>query len=545
VDIFRLVWSQAPWLLIVAGTIFAIYEFREQSRENEDKVREVVRKAEEQYQQSLVDTRKALLEVYGQMGTVNKQQIENVQGLLTTQDAVARKLTDQRAQLDELVNQTRKLESQVEKARRDEVEAEHRKQAIEAELSSLERKLAQQAAGVAKREQDLARLTSDVLSKNKNLTERAAAIESLRANLSKLVDAVLSPNSPDSSADLAKQIRAQVLQNPRDVLAAYAATVTGETTTPINDLVGLQTETLADILKDGVGYDYWVYLRGPNDSDQQFFVGGRNAQNAYSKVVIFTAKDGRIVDAIGYDKVVAMRMPDDHDWSREEAYLVPLPDGKGDEFSVEIGQTDWSLIQSIMTDKRNLALQIAEPLFGAEKRVSLLSVEDFRGQYPQIYDHWMSQGFPDRSPRVNIEMAVRASEFDAAAARGVSGLAPSQLRDTLTHLLKASVAHDDADAAKYLSSRIDPKIIGRIAAAVLQPGFQVDSVRLINREMPQAAATASSPNSDLGEPIGTGAVITGSIPIWGVEDGSTRRVELRFERLEDGAEWRLLGFEST
>jgi predicted nucleic acid-binding Zn-ribbon protein len=475
VDIFRLLWTSAPWLLIVAGAVFAMYMFREQSRESDDKVREAMQKAQEQYEKSLIDTRQALLEAYTQIGAVNKQQIENVRELLTAQDEVTKKLNDQRAQLDKLEESLREQQAQVEQAQVEADSAKARRDALQNEIASIQRQ-------VEENRTKLAALAHELEGKKAGLSQGAANIDTMRNELQKLASTLIreadAQTRPDESLGIAHRVLTEVLQDLGEILRAFAESQTDSTRSALGSLIGVDETRLTELLRGGHGYDFWIRLNFPADATttspaSAHFIGADQSESADAPVVIIETDKGRVVSVDSLSAGFAVRMPDDAEWDRAIGVVIDSGYGSAETFPLRADQATWSIAADVVP---MLGGVTAEILFGKEKPLELLTIDSFQERYPEDFRILTEGKQASSGPALSIQMYLNAKGFDAARLEGVDRIGPPELRHALLQLIDASVKGERDKAIGLLDGAVDRGVVGRLAAAALRPHFSIISV---------------------------------------------------------------------
>lgn len=532
----------APYVMIAAGLAFAYYKFQELSLQYQQSLTESQQAAEEQFREDLQDARDALVNTYKATGELSRQQIDNVSALLKQQDDVADRLSSKQTTLDALEDQVRGNEKLAAQAQRDVEDAEALKRRVEGELFALTKEVTDNQAR-------LAQFQDELNSKTAGLRDRAANIETLREQLDRLASAVISDQEAgtlsESSAQMARTIKAEVLENPKALLRAYAETPTEVAGAALTRLVGMQAGNLKQLLQEGLGYSFWATGESIADEGENLVLGAaRQTDATYEGVVAITVEDERVVDVEPLSILVAVRVPDLSDWNRFIAIMSTPADDIDEELDIPESQADWSLTADFLETRFRF-----ESLFGEDRRTPLLSMEKFRERFPEKYRLWTEGEGKDYPPYANIAMTTRAAAFRAAELDGINRPMPDALRDAVIGLLDASVARDLGRAQRLVDPSLGQEVTGRVAAAALRSGFRIASVEPLRNEVRQqtqqqvasqadgtALAQQAAPPAETLRVVGEYGGPTGGVP---------GRVEFYFRRPEAGPGWVLIGFEDV
>jgi len=550
VDIIALLWKQAPWLVVVAGAVYAIMLFQDQSREADAKIQEANEHAQEQYEKSLVDTRQALLEAYTQISAVSKQQIDNMRELLQAQDEVTAKLAAQRKEQEELQADLREQKEQAAAAQEEIRDAEVRKAAMQKDLEDRLKTLTSKAEDLGKLEKELKDRTAELDRNSKQLSERADSIDSLKASLSTLVDAILSEESGGAESavapmELAQQMRAEILQDPKVVLAAYAQSQTDATRSALRNLVGAQRKTLEAIAHEGGGFDYWTTAREREGDSGVVFVAARQATDGYDPLLWMRIVNDRVVEVDAYDRLVALRLPDLYDWNREVVSILVPVQKRTAEHPMKKGDQKWSVLDSLAVDFDNPVL---ETIHGDNKDVDFLTPEQLQAHYPEAYQTFIVEGYPDEQPRAGLAMLERAAAFKAASMAGMDQKMPAELRAAMTRLFDACIGHDMETATNLLDYSIDSETIGKIGATLLRPRVRLslgDPAVADAGQHPEQFVTAAGPGNSATQAAGS-APTAMTVTIFTSDgqpgDSEFAAATLRFRQTDPSSDWQLYDY---
>lgn len=537
-DLYTRYGASGLLVVLLVGAIYAFFQFQEQRLDSRTKLERAEQKASEQYQPALTDALGALITAFKEIDemrksqlAVSKSRLADVNAMLTQYDEVARKLNEKREELfdakGEVDEQRALARSYLEKAESALRDAELRKERLKEESAQLDQQ-------VLAAEKELAKLEDEKKHIDSALSDRAANIELLRQNLEQLASQVIIDDvfEESESAKLALTILVEILRNPdqlepaqlmSQLLSKFAADPNEETREALYSLVGMSEDTLDTLVRANPNYSFWVYLQDNVDPSGSFYFGAVDqADDAYNHVVFIMSDEGRVVDFVFFERVIGVRMPDSSDWNWEIGYIVAPTEGEDEEIPIGPAQTDWSFTEELFAQEDFSS----DPVFGNERRVRLLSIDEVQERYPAVYREWSREGDRYSAPLLNIEMYNRSKTFDAARLRGLDDSMPPGLKEAFTRLLNAAVARDLAEGAKYLHGTLDTEILGWVAAMALRPRFRVVDVELVTPPLATQQEASSSPKLSL------------IVAEYDTDpDGDSRRVEFEFVRQETTDRW--------
>ncbi len=143
----------------------------------------------------------------------------------------------------------------------------------------------------------------------------------------------------------------------------------------------------------------------------------------------------------------------------------------------------WTLIEAASEDEGR-----SENIYGTEKRLAFVTLEDLRKQDPKLVASALDTKFSDFS--VAMAMIENEKHFDP-----VRLLQPLQqeshggIRETVNQLLTAAIKHESPADKLAPASTVKTDIFGKVAATVLKPGIHF--VELKPRESSSSSSTES------------------------------------------------------
>ena len=430
----------APWILVLGILGFGYFKFEELRSTYLDDVRE-----------AMVEIR----ESYNAMADINKKQIANFEDSL----AVSEKLDAKLIELGELVAQ--------------------RTQALQARQAELDRALADVAAAAQQQRdaeqaqedaQDELEATQEKIEKSKQeLQRRAATLGDLREGLSSLAEIARTAVEPGSDEeDKVAAIIARYVVDPVAIFTAYLSG--GGDRTALDDLVGLEQAHLLRLIDSNQGFGAAFWLRDSGSAGEGLIIAaGAQDGTEYRDLLGIEIGEGRINESYPIKRIFATRLPDSGNWLQERGtYFMEIGDEEWetDWWEQEPGDS-WKL-SDILLEGGDFDSVLA--LHGSDEPKAFLGHDALRAALSQTADGRESLADPYYEPALNLGMVQRAADFDRVLNRANLQRLPASLRPTFEELLRAGVARD-------LARNLDPRLIGELAAAALQPGFAIAEVR--------------------------------------------------------------------
>jgi len=521
VDISRAFGPYLPWVIIVGGVIYGAYKFSElQGKASAD--------ARQQVQKELDAAYTTLRQTYQQIGSMNKQELDDVASMLKVHRDTVKSTDEQRQRYNDLHTQAEQEREAAAKARADADRAINEAAAAVKQLER-ERKAASDASADFERQQkekldELERKTSEV-------NQKATQFGELNRKLIDLATRVIAKPGAKEVVQFAGDILDEYSPAPEKLLVTFQKNPSAETAKALHNLIGLDPSGLEKILKQGLGFVFWkrIFWSG---SESAFVGVQQQTTDANLNAVVIVVRENKVTDASAFSRMACVEAYDTQDWNQRVAYNLYRAFGDED-VGVDRFETQnksWVLIETASDDKAR-----SEDIYGSEKRLAFVTLEALRKQDPKLVESALQSKYAGFSTA--MAMIENAKHFDPG--QSLRPLKQEQLRgigETLNQLLTAAVNHESPADKLAPGSVLKPDIFGRVAATVLKPG-----TRAVDVTFSRPHETASSTSKELAK---SGVRSRASVTF--EYDSATkekRRARLTLTQENSDSQWLLANFE--
>lgn len=475
VDLARLMGPYAPWVIMIAGAIFAFYKFTQLQETAQDKARE-------QVQKELDAAHKELRDTYNQIADMNKQELGNVKSMLEVHELTVKSTEDQRKKYNDLREQSNREREQVEKSRQEADQAKVEANNAIKNAQDASKSASDAAAKIEKAEKELAAKESELNRKSEEVNKRATKIGDLNQKLIELATAMLSPSSESVTRELATNILRDYSPEPKSLLKAFADQPSESSAKMLKNLIGKGTKELIAGLKEGLGFSFWqkVSRAGKGDEAPTYLGVVRQTDNANENVVLLNTHKEKIVEVYAFQKVIVVSAPDTQNWNQPANYLLYRSVSSTERSGVDSyasREKTWTLVQGLEGTQ-------AEPIFGVERELAITNIADLKTIDAETLDIAKLDTTSDFAEA--LSMLSNAEHFKPADIVGAR-VEPKEVRDILVDLLTAGVEHKTAVPRLRLGNGLKLDVFGRFAAAALKPSFALVSISKFNYRNPSTA----------------------------------------------------------
>jgi hypothetical protein len=524
VEIAKMLGPYAPWVIMLSGLVFAFYKFSQLKETAQSKARE-------QVQKELDSAHHELRSTYEQIGKMTTQQLENVSSMLRLHGETANSTEAQRKRYNELHEQAIREKEEADKAR-----AEGDRSKADAALAKKDGQDAAKAAAEARAQaeaanKDMLAKKAELDRKSEEINQRADKIGDLNQKLIELATRVSTTSVSQDIRDLVNGILKDYSPEPQKLLTRFAANPSADTTSALQNLIGVGAKTIEPSLKEGSGFAFWQMITDSGEADDKSFAyAGVVRQTATSDeyVVTVSVEHEKVVDIRGFSKLLAVKAPSSNDWNKIIGYVLyeslsDKPSG-ADSFLPE-GET-WTL-GSFRTAASRSPVKV---LSGFERPLPWTSVADLKEKHPKLFKAATAGDGTELGE--SISMLDRAQTFQAATLKDVfPKTAPADLRDIFVMLLSAAIEHKTSAAGIMVAPRLGRDAFGKIAAAALKPSFRPIAVTAGNERIDSQLPQDASPE------------LYKVLCEYLDPDKRPKRVRFTFGREATGSVWTLVNFE--
>lgn len=528
VEIFRMLGSAAPYVLILAGALFAFYQFQDQSRANSDALRKAQEEASRHFDDQLKAINKALIDTYAQIGTMSAVQIKNVNDLLEVHGKVTKSTHD-------LQTSTEQLRQKMEDARQAASLAYSTKEAAEKEREAASAR-AQAAAA------ELKALEEILKSKRENLKSSADQVGIMRNRLIELAGAIMDdiPNPIAPSRLLAARIVEEFSTSSAQILSkSDLAKDAGEQA--MKALLGRPEADLIQVIQNSSGYVAWLRMaqHSGRDSTRYLGVGAKDADQ-FRQIVVIEVDAGKVVSIGTRSDWFGVMLPREDNWYQRRPMIVLRGDNATNYYwPGATGSPDWGLEDL----SGSAEVRVVKGDLG---RVKYLTMQEFTERFPTEYQSFADSDDADTMPYVNVRMPLLHKAFNVSRVIPDSAInLTPELKSAVASLFAAALAEREDDGRDYLALSPAKEWLGRVAAMTLKKDFRFVSAQPRPSSDKGAQSTAAAVSVAFSYVGGAKLSLmrsNQSAPapsVASLGDPTLTRVDFVFDRPEGSDKWRL------
>ena len=447
----------APWAIIAVLLFFGAYKFTEQQQEAQKAARVV-------FQNELNQAHADLLSTYQQIGTMHKQQLENIASMLTVHERTSAST----AQLHEQAERERKAleDARAESARQTALADEARKIADSATKAASD-----QMSKATLSRKELAAKQNELDRKDQEVSQRAAKIGDLSQKLIELAKRVESITTDSQTIELARSILRQYSTDPKKLLIDFSRAPSITTATSLKNLIGLDAQTIETALREGLGFAFWnaYALRSSNET---VHVGvSSQTPDTDEGIVAITISKTKLSNIKVLSLLSCVKTSDPRDWNQVVAYGLAQNREKAQEATIFRFQPKGDTWILLHTSSDELGAPTTT-IFGQEKPLAFIEADQLQKRYPELYKIALDDKFSDFADA--MAMAANATKFDAnKIANGLPKEVSKELRQAFIGILSQAVKHEAPLNQLAKASTLRSPIFGKIAATALKPDFRV------------------------------------------------------------------------
>jgi hypothetical protein len=519
VDMGGMLGRYTPWIIMVAGVAYGVYKFT-------DLEQRAQAEAKKEFQKDIDQGHKELKDTYKQIGEMHAQQLTNLMSMLKLNDQTAQNTQQKQTELKKLQDETEKTKLEVEEAKKavDKAKAE----ALLAEKEKAEAQNQRKSAddGLRKQQREVRDKKQELSRQEKAIKQRTIHITELRDKMVDLAKNLVNSTDP-SVVTLGQEILKDSLLEAHNLLAAYAKRPGKVTAEALQVLVGSKEEPLEAALAKGLGFAFWQKYSMKDGSKTAYVGAVRQTFETDEGVVMLLIREKKLQSVDVFPLILSVALWDPDDWNKAVAcnlYLRPTGEAGIDRFDIKGGF--WTVPD---TETDFLDQGPPKVLFGTEKPLSFMNLNDFKEKHPDIFKA-ASESNRERFSNM-VEMLANEKGFNPnKIAEPFVQLMPKGLRGAFVQLLTESVQRTPVKAVPIAStSNLKPEVYGSIAATVLKPGFKIGEVG------PSSASTVSPGRGE------TCVILSEYHPI----DEGVKHARLTFTRDGPDDKWMLLNFEQS
>jgi len=294
-------------------------------------------------------------------------------------------------------------------------------------------------------------------------------------------------------------------------------------------LLGMKSERVVDALKVDKQI---LFLLSPSsrlasmqDLPKTYWVVGKREGSSYKTLIQIETDRSRVASVATFREAFAVRCMSPDDWTRPIAFVIFATSSGGVlVHRIEQPRSDWQI-----TDLPQFSIFDSNLAEGGEARLPFLTWDDFSKRDDDLFD--AAKGVsPDLEIAFRIDSKAKnphLSEIwpeDAPKAEG--------LEAAFVGLLSAAVGRHP-EGSSWVDDSLNRNALGRIAAAVLRPGFWITKVDMCSHEKETCPDDGSSRHARIEGAYGSS------------EEAREKKVLFVFRRSRKPAGWKLTEFHDS
>lgn len=454
------------WLLILAGILYTLHAFQQQAiraQSERDKATSNIQRDLNQAHASLRDT-------YVTIGNMNETGLQNIQEAFDT-------LQNLQAGLKQLREESRKETEIADEAIAERTKAEEETDTVLKQLEHL--KLVHDAF----RDETLKEQVRVSLEQDREKKDRVAKSTPFKEDVQALVGLLApdrGPPGPDVEA-LVSKIRTLYLVDPLSLLEAVAKHTSRTTLRALDDLEGLEFETLKQIATDNQAkFATWMLL-GAED-DQMLLGVVQVSEDAIHGAIGIEFDEGRVYNIDPITRLSWVSFPSTRNWDSELVTVIADDlSGDLDYYTSPIRPVSSApgeaiLLSELVDPDSTLTVEV---LAGEEPRIKPLSLDMLQERDPATYKDLLMQ--EDRAA-IAAAMMRRSETFSASTvipiALGEGDGDLGNLRQTIVQALNAAVKRDKQKRSTLAGENFSESNWGPLAAVALNESLRVQDLSL-------------------------------------------------------------------